>query len=188
MTMIFDIFSSRKKFDYHLNERIMLYFGFLGPVLKCLRCRCFNYENILRVKKIFEKAKGCLDDECDIIDIMDQVRRSKNFQRNFLTRQQKILLKYDYSNVIGGVHNEEESSAEEEIDIDEVIAKNLNSPNGLVVMFTISKLIKILQPYTTEGQLGYFDKNLFKSFYDNHVVEPEKPVTSFIVSSSREKN
>ena len=128
----------------------MLYFGFLGPVLKCLRCRCFNYENIIRVKKIFEKAKGCRDDECDIIDIMDQVRRSKNFQRNFLTRQQKILLKYDYSNVIGGVQNEEESSAEEEIDIDEVIAKNLNSPNGLVVMFTISKLIKILQPYTTE--------------------------------------
>jgi hypothetical protein len=79
MTMIFDIFSSRKKFDYHLNERVMLYLGFLGPVLRCLRCRCFNYDHIIHVKKIFDKAKGRLDDECDIIDVMDQVRKSKNF-------------------------------------------------------------------------------------------------------------
>jgi hypothetical protein len=79
MTMIFEIFSSRKKFDYFLNERLMLYLGWLGPVLKFLRCRCFNYEHMIRVKKIFEKAKGRLDDECDIIDVMDQVRKSKNF-------------------------------------------------------------------------------------------------------------
>ena len=86
MTMIFDIFSSRKKFDYYLNERVMLYFGFLGPVLRFLRCKCLNYDHMIHVKKIFDRAKGRLDDECDIIDVMDQVRKSKNFQRNFLTR------------------------------------------------------------------------------------------------------
>ena len=75
------------------------------------------------------------------------------------------MLKYDHSNVVGGVGDSSESSAEEEVDIDEIIAKNLNSQNGLVVMFTIAKLIKIMKPYIKEGQLGYFDKNLFNSFY-----------------------
>jgi len=79
MTMIFDIFSRRKKFDYHLNERIMLYCGKLGPILRFFRCRCFNYNNIIRVNKIFEKAKGCLDNECDIIKMFDAVRKSQNF-------------------------------------------------------------------------------------------------------------
>jgi len=144
MTMIFDIFSKRKKFDYNLNERVMLYCGFLGPLLKFFRCRCFNYDAMIRVNKIFEKAKGCLDDECDIIDIFDAVRKSKNFQRNFLTRQQKILLKYDNSNVITAVGSDEESEDEEVIDIDENIAKCLNSPNGLVAICTIAKLVKIL--------------------------------------------
>ena len=98
MTIIFEIFSKRKEFDYALKERLMLYFGFLAPVFKCLRCRC--YDHMIQVNKIFEKAVGRLDDECDIIDVMDQIRKSKNFQRNFLTRQQKILLKFDHSNVI----------------------------------------------------------------------------------------
>jgi len=142
--MIFDIFSRRKKFDYHLNERIMLYCGKLGPVLRFFRCRCFNYNNIIHVNKIFEKAKGCLDYECDIIKIFDAVRKSKNFQRNFLTRQQKILIKYDNNNVIKAIPSDKESEDEEVIDIDETIAKNLNSHNGLVVMFTIVKLVKIL--------------------------------------------
>ena len=77
MTIIFDIFSKRKEFDYALKDRLMLYFGFMAPVFKCLRCRCFNH--MIQVNKIFEKAVGRLDDECDIIDVMDQVRKSKNF-------------------------------------------------------------------------------------------------------------
>jgi len=154
MTMIFDIFSRRKKFDYQCNERIMLYCGKLGPVLRFCRCRCFNYDNIIRVNKIFEKAKGCLDDECDIIDIFDAVRKSKNFQKNFLTRQQKILLKYDTNNVIKAIPSDKESEDEEVIDIDEIIAKNLNSQNGLVAVCTMAKLMKILKPYTENGVLG----------------------------------
>jgi len=74
---MFDIFSKRKEFDYALKERLMLYFGFTAPVFKCLRCRCFNH--MIQVNKIFEKGVGRLDDECDIIDVMDQVRKSKNF-------------------------------------------------------------------------------------------------------------
>ncbi len=79
MTMVFDIFSKRKKFDYDIKERLMLYFGFLGPIFKFLRCRCFNYDHMIHVKKIFERAKYQLDTDCDIIEVMDQVRKSKNF-------------------------------------------------------------------------------------------------------------
>jgi hypothetical protein len=79
MTMVFDIFSKRKKFDYPATERLMLYMGFLGPVLRFLRCRCLNYDHMINVKKKFEKAKYRLEQDCDIIEVMDQVRKSKNF-------------------------------------------------------------------------------------------------------------
>jgi excinuclease UvrABC ATPase subunit len=94
-TMVFDIFSSRKKFTYDFRERLTLYFGFLGPVYKCLRCKCFNHERMIHVNKVFERAQDRLNKDADIIEIMDQVRKSKNFQRNFLKREQKILLKFD---------------------------------------------------------------------------------------------
>jgi len=52
-TMVFEIFSSRKKFTYDFRERLTLYFGFIGPVLKCLRCKCFNHERMNHVNKVF---------------------------------------------------------------------------------------------------------------------------------------
>jgi len=76
---------------------------------------------------------------------MDQVRKSKNFLRNFLSHQQKILLKFDCSNIIGAASASSES--EEILDIDEQIVTNLNSPNGLVVIFSLAKLSKILKPF-----------------------------------------
>ncbi len=79
MTMAFDIFSKRKKFEYDLKERFMIYFGFFGPMLKYLRCKCLNYERMIHVNKIFERAKERLETDCDIIEVMDQVRKSKNF-------------------------------------------------------------------------------------------------------------
>jgi hypothetical protein len=94
-TMVFDIFSSRKKFTYDFRERLNLYMSFLGPVFKFLRCKCFNHERMIHNSKVFERAQDRLNKDADIIEIMDQVRKSKNFQRNFLTRQQKILLKFD---------------------------------------------------------------------------------------------
>jgi hypothetical protein len=138
-TIVFDIFSKRKQFNYKLKERVWLYLGFLAPVLKCLRrCRrSWYFENMIEVNKIFENAVGRLDSECDIIDVMKQVRKSKNFMRNHLRREQKILLKFDYSNVIDANSESEEGSAEEEevLDQDEIISKNLNSTNGLVAMW-----------------------------------------------------
>jgi len=76
------------------------------------------------------------------------------------------LLKFDHSNVIGieGA-SQTEGSDKEVFDIDDLIAKNLSSSKGLVVMFTIAKLLKILKPYIEENQLSHFDKNLFNSFY-----------------------
>ncbi len=71
MTMVFDIFSKRKKFDYNIKEKLMLYFGFMFNVLKFLRCRCLNLEKIHHVNKIFERAKIRLDRDCDIIEVMD---------------------------------------------------------------------------------------------------------------------
>lgn len=71
MTMVFDIFSKRKKFDYNIKEKLMLYFGFMFNVLKFLRCRCLNLENMHHVNKIFARAKIRLDRDCDIIEVMD---------------------------------------------------------------------------------------------------------------------
>jgi len=50
---------------------------------------------MIHVNKVFERAQDRLNKDTDIIEIMDQVRKSKNFQRNFLKREQKILLKFD---------------------------------------------------------------------------------------------
>jgi len=70
-TMVFDIFSSRKKFTYDFRERLTLYFGFLGPVYKWMRCKCFNHERIIHVNKVFERAQDRLNKDADLIEIMD---------------------------------------------------------------------------------------------------------------------
>jgi len=58
---------------------------------------------------------------------MDQVRKSKNFQRNFLTRQQKILLKFDMNNVVNDESEEEEEGSEtqDEREMDDIITESL---------------------------------------------------------------
>jgi len=58
------------------------------------------------------------------------------------------MLRYMQRNVIKEIHSDKDSASEELIKIDEQIAKNLSSPNTLVAMFTIGKLVKILKPYT----------------------------------------
>ena len=54
-------------------------------------------------------------------------------------------------------------------------------------MFTIAKLIKIMKPYIKEGQLGYYDKNLFNSFYSTISQEAEKPQSSLVIASTKNK-
>jgi len=70
-TVAFDIFSKRKRFNYDLKERVRLYLGFMAPVCKFLRCKSCNYDQMMRAKKIFEKAKDRLEFDCDIIQVMD---------------------------------------------------------------------------------------------------------------------
>jgi len=105
LTIVFDIFSKRKQFTYYLTERVRLYLGFLGKACKILRCRICKLTELIRTNKMFERAKEQLDKDCDIIEMMDQARKSKNFQRNFLSHRQKILLKFDNGNVIREVES-----------------------------------------------------------------------------------
>lgn len=59
---------------------------------------------------------------------MDQVRKSKNFLRNFLTREQKILLKFDQTNIV----DDRDSDDSQPSDFDEIITENLSSDMPLV--------------------------------------------------------
>ena len=76
---------------------------------KILRCRIIKLTELIRTNKMFERAKEQLDKDCDIIEIMDQTRKSKNFQRNFLSHKQKILLRFDNGNVIREVESESDN-------------------------------------------------------------------------------
>jgi len=152
MTVVFDIFSKRRRFNFDLENRCALYCGFVARMCKFLRCRSSSIDHINRINDMFEKAKGRMENECDIIEIMDQIRRSKNFQRNFLSHRQKILLKFDRSNVIYQDHGKDESDqSDANLDIDEKICKRLDSENKLAVVFTVAKLFKILTPYIEEN-------------------------------------
>jgi len=44
----------------------------------------------------------------------------------------------------------------------------------MVQIFTASKILKIILPYTKETQLAEFDKNLFYSFFQKKFVSNEK--------------
>jgi len=99
-TIVFDIFSKRKKFVYDLKERTMLYLGFLGKAAKFCRCCPKTFKSMNHENKLFERAKASLEKECDIIELMDTMRWSKNYLKCVLERKQKLLLKFHNSNVI----------------------------------------------------------------------------------------
>jgi len=111
-SIIFDIFSKRKKFVYGLRERTRLYLGFLGKAAKFLRCRLSHFKQLIHENKLFERAKEQLEKECDIVEIMDQIRKSKNYLKCYLSRKQKFLLAFNDSNVIRaeGSESSDESS------------------------------------------------------------------------------
>lgn len=58
---------------------------------------------------------------------MNEVRFGKNFRKNFLTREQKILLRFDKSNVIDAMSGKEGESDVEFSDIDKEIVANVSS-------------------------------------------------------------
>ena len=58
---------------------------------------------------------------------MNEVRFGKNFRKNFLTREQKILLRFDKSNVVDAMSGKEGESDAEFSDIDKEIVANVSS-------------------------------------------------------------
>ena len=131
---------------YGFKELFTLYMGFLAPILKCFRCRCFNLDKMLNTRRIFKKANKKIGRECDLLSIMEQVRRSKSFLRNYMSHEQKILHKFDCSNVIDASSSSGTESGPS--DVDEIMVHNLSHESGLVAMFTVGKLSKLLKPYT----------------------------------------
>lgn len=61
--------------------------------------------------------------DCDLITVMQQIRRSKNFLQTYLTREQKILMKYSANNIIDGKGGDDEDDGTS--DKDEIITNNL---------------------------------------------------------------
>ena len=65
--------------------------------------------------------------------------------KNFLTEEQKLLLKFDNTNVISSGDDLGSQKYESDIDkIQERMIEDLWHPNGLVGMFTLGKISKIL--------------------------------------------
>jgi hypothetical protein len=55
---------------------------------------------MMQRRKIFKKGIMKIGKECDLLSMMNQARRSKNFLKNYLTHEQKILQKFDCANLI----------------------------------------------------------------------------------------
>ena len=64
--------------------------------------------------------------DCDIVEVMNQVRQSKNFRKNYMTHEEKILLRFDKSNVIDAMSGEE-SGDDSLSDIDDKIVAGVSS-------------------------------------------------------------
>ena len=77
--MVFDIFSSRKKFNYDFSQRLGLYLNFKLPIIDCIKqgfihclrcCRFVDYGRLMHNLKLYKKAGARLGKDCDIIEIM----------------------------------------------------------------------------------------------------------------------
>ena len=86
-----------------------------------------------------------MNKDCDIVEVMNQVRQSKNFRKNFMTEEQKILLRFDKSNVIDALSGEE--SVTSQSDIDEKIVKGISSNDPSTKCETLIKLDELIKLY-----------------------------------------
>ena len=165
--IIFDIFSSRNKFTFHFFERCFIYFVKLEPLFRCFKCLCAK--RIRRSIKMFDKAEGKYTEKLDILNVMGVVNNSGNFLKSFLTREQKILLKFDADNIISADDSGDccggDSGGEQSIDEDDRMIANLSHKNSLCSMFTLAKLTNVLDPFTRR-KLSEFEVKLFKNFYN----------------------
>jgi len=96
-------------------------------------------------RKVFNKGCIRIGKDCDLIDMMVQTRRIKNFLKNYLTHPQKILMKFDEANVLNG--SSSSGTDYESSDLDQKLVNNMNTTTpraALVAFFSSIKIRDIL--------------------------------------------
>lgn len=97
--------------------------------------------------KMYEAAEDKYYKDLDICNVMDVIRSSMNFLSNFMTREQKLLLRFNAGNIIRiDTDSSEQCKSEEsdeDVDQDDRLITNLQHKDALVSMFTIGKFVKL---------------------------------------------
>ena len=106
---------------------------------------------------------------------MGIVNSSGNFLRSFLTKEQRILLKFNAGNIILADDSGDccGGSEEEEQDIDDRMIANLTHKNVMCSIFTLAKLTNVLDPLTKK-KLSEFELNLFRNSYNKDFDDKEE--------------
>ena len=173
--MVFDAFSGKEALSFTAGESIALYADFKKvPFASKVKGKIFQWMPFLDEKKmqkqqrIFEKAKFHTSAKQDMTDVTKEIKKIKVFMRKFLTREQKFLLRYESK-----VDIDYKSSDGKESKDDEKLIDNMRSDNKLVQLFTMPKILKILEPYIKTDELSQFDKNLLSSLWTKTNAPPK---------------
>ena len=135
---------------------------------------------------LFEKAQDKYMQDLDIMSITSAIRKSTVFMKNFLSREQNMLLKFDSNNVIelsdegnNGMCQFDDLKNNPGEDQDDRLINLLQHKNGLVAMFTLSKLSKILGKFEKK-QLTQFEINMAKSFFQSQEGQEQEEDVSLM--------
>jgi len=80
-----------------------------------------------------------MNKELDMIDVMREIKMSINFYRTFLSRERRIMLMFNNSNVIDS-EGFSENQDEEVSDLDRKLVQNLSNKNKLAQVFAMAEL------------------------------------------------
>jgi len=157
-----------------------LYFGFFLPCLRCCGCK---EKKELRRMKLFKQAKKRYEEDLDVLRIMQTVKQSANFLKSYLSHENKLLLKFDNTNVIAVSSSDADGDKEKEYksdsdnnDRDDRLIENLNHKEKLRSIFALGKLKKCLMPLIANGQLEPFKVRLLKSYFTKKDLVRKKPL------------
>jgi hypothetical protein len=97
-----------KKIWEYLKRRTRLAYGYTEILHFLLRCRCFGGLNKRKVSHhgkdgqhlLYERGNLKLKRELDIINIIKQIRQLRLMSQFLLTKEQRMLLKFQRKNVI----------------------------------------------------------------------------------------
>ncbi len=83
--------------------------------------------------KLFKQAKKRYEEDLDVLRIMQTIKQSANFLKSYLSHENKLLLKFDNTNVIAVSSSDADGDKEEEYksdsdnnDQDDRLIENLN--------------------------------------------------------------